>query len=193
MYRQAAFRQHRSQKHAKSRTTEDSSTPTPLPIESINQEPTIRQPVRVQEEQKSTPPDLLDADSTSTTPEKLQERLNSANSEIKRLKEIIARSTNDGVSINIPIPPINAAGLTSDTYEAVKVFYSGIVLEMIKTTYAELERRNRQAYGFYVINGEKKEIDITIAITKETVVPSVETVVPSVETNTKIDDVVLVE
>jgi hypothetical protein len=174
MHRQAAFRQRRarerkSTEEAAAKAVKDLQAVT-LPIAPIDQEPTIRRPVRVEEAaaaiaQTPAPPGLLDSTAPMTV-DALQERLQAANAEISRLKEVIARSTSDGVSINIPVPPINGAGLTAETYESVKIFYSGIVLEMIKTTYAELERRNRQAYGFYLIDGEKKELNLTIAITK---------------------------
>jgi len=180
MHRQASFRQRRARQHAKT-TVESLVTPVPsLPIAPISQEPTIRRSVRVESEASTAPaepsqsttvpPGLIDSTAPMTV-EALQERLQAANSEIMRLKEVIIRSTNDGVSINIPVPPINAAGLTAETYEPVKVFYSGIVLEMIKATYSELERRNRQAYGFYRIDGEKKEINITVAITGDASAP----------------------
>ena len=156
MHRRAAFRQHRAKEREKL------ATEATLPISCVVKEPTIRRSVTpIPESQVNDLPENQEP----VTIESLQGHLTSANGEIARLKAVIARSTHDGVSINIPVPPINATGLTADTYEAVKVFYCGIISEMIKTTYTELESKNRQAYGFYRVDGEKKEINITIATT----------------------------
>lgn len=103
-----------------------------------------------------------------TKPLSLEQRLHQANQEITRLKQVIAKQTNNGVSISYPMPAITGAGLLDvDQFEMVKTLYSGLIIELIKTTHAELERNNRKAYGLYNIDEVKKEVTITLAETTD--------------------------
>lgn len=110
----------------------------------------------------------------------LEEQLKQANDEIARLKQAIFRSTRDGLSITIPVPSINSTGiLDTSQYEIVKTLYSGIVLDMIETTYKQLEARNKQVFSFYTIEdadkkkeedgseGSGKEIRMTFAVVSD--------------------------
>jgi len=97
----------------------------------------------------------------------LRDQLVKAQAEITQLKEVLYRSTKDGLTIGIPVPAINSTGILDVTqYEQVKALYSGVIIEMINTVHREMEAKNRQAYSFYRINSESKEIQMTFTVTE---------------------------
>jgi len=194
MKRIANAKQHRSKEKrvARQKALEASDEVVPARVEAVTlpvDEPSIKMGVPKSEvapieeissvvEIASEPtPDL--ASEVIPTPS-LEDQLKQANDEISRLKQAIFRSTRDGLSITIPVPSINSTGiLDTSQYEIVKTLYSGIVLDMIDTTYKQLEARNKQVFSFYTIEdadkkkeedgseGSGKEIRMTFAVVSE--------------------------
>jgi len=185
----ANAKQHRSKEKrvARQKAQSQSEEVTPTRVEAVTlpvEEPSIRMGVPVssiEETASELTPDVVVASDTIPTPS-LADQLKQANDEISRLKQAIFRSTRDGLSITIPVPSINSTGiLDTSQYEIVKTLYSGIVLDMIDTTYKQLEARNKQVFSFYTIEdadkkkeedgseGSGKEIRMTFAVVSDEV------------------------
>jgi len=81
--------------------------------------------------------------------EQLHYLLKQTQEENKRLKDLLTKQKG-AISITIPIPALNGMGLLQpEQYEQVKVLYSGIVIEMIKTVEQKINEHNKKSYAFY--------------------------------------------
>lgn len=135
----------------------DVVTPTPSrPLSAVPEE---------SDSARSSSPSAAELPERAVETPDLQQRLEAANAEIARLHEVMRHQKGNVISITYPMPSVNGAALLEpEKFEYMKEVFSGLILELIRTTHAGLEKENRKAFSFYTV--QEREVTMHFAETE---------------------------